>query len=310
MDTNIEKDIKEFKNKLWERVPGKVKLVIIVLSIIVSILYFIKILFTVNIAKKEHNGIGTDVSSYNQTGGITAENVDVKQSFYLVAEGDYSSPTPAKIRQEGSNVVKWRDYLGGMRKSYDLLLSWKSQIADSETKSILNDVLKEIENIYGNPAITFSIERFGYICKFADPPCSKGYEPITGFDSIAVFDHLTENKLWQERARAACLLRNIKTSPNKKEMDKHKLKLFNTLINHMKKESESHLVVSKMALDTYSELTRFIPSGTFDFEGAIKDWENPKRKEVDISGLRKVLEESLEEEKPASADKSADAASS
>ena len=103
----------------------------------------------------------------------------------------------------------------------------------------------------------------------ASSPC---YEPDNAKN---VFYHLTE-RIWTERARAACLLRNIKTAQYKDQVDKEKF--LETLVFLMKEENEKSLFVSKMALDTYSELTGFQLSGVFDFDGAINDWKNLDRK--------------------------------
>ncbi len=47
----------------------------------------------------------------------------------------------------------------------------------------------------------------------------------------------------------------------------------------MKKKNENSLFVSVMALNTYKILTGYPASGIFDFDGAIKNWNNPERKE-------------------------------
>ena len=54
-------------------------------------------------------------------------------------------------------------------------------------------------------------------------------------------------------------------------IDRHNLNEW--LIKVMKKEYENSLLVSKMALDTYSILNNYHPKDVFDFDGAIKNGE-------------------------------------
>lgn len=185
----------------------------------------------------------------------------------------------AKITQLG-NLSLWNNKYGGHRQSYEDLLSWKNNETDPKIKNQISIEIKTIQSTYSPDILTLWIERPIAICKFiTEPnvrPCDWGFESPTGYDAKNVFNHLTR-PLWTERARAACLLRNIKTAQKKDQINKEEL--YDKLVALMKKENENSLFVNTMALYTYAELTRFSPSEIFDFEGAIKDWEKPERKE-------------------------------
>lgn len=186
----------------------------------------------------------------------------------------------AKISQLG-DLASWHNKFGGQRQGYEELLSWKKKESSPEIKKKISAEIERLEEIYDPRIMVPTIEQLISICKFITKPnvpaCALGMEPPTGYDAQNVFHHLTE-KIWTERARAACLLSNIKTSQNKDQIDKEKEKLFDALVFLMKEENEKSLFVSKMALYTYSQLTGFSPPGVFDFEDAINDWENPERK--------------------------------
>ncbi|MDO8675351.1 MAG: hypothetical protein Q7K71_04460 [Candidatus Omnitrophota bacterium] len=184
----------------------------------------------------------------------------------------------AKISQLG-DLSSWHNKYGGQRQSYEELLSWGKKENSSEIKKKISVETERLEEIYDPRIMIPTIEQPISICKFITQPnipaCAWGLEPPTGYDAKNVFHHLTE-RIWTERARAACLLRNIRTSQYKDQIDKEKL--FDTLVSLMKEENEKSLFVSKMALNTYSELTGFSPSGVFDFDGAINDWKSMERK--------------------------------
>ncbi|MBI3618395.1 MAG: hypothetical protein HY210_09360 [Candidatus Omnitrophica bacterium] len=85
--------------------------------------------------------------------------------------------------------------------------------------------------------------------------------------------------MWQERGRAASILRNIKTASDKDRINEDatiKEQLFDKLIERLNPEKENSLFVAKMAFETYKDLTGFSSDGVFDFAGAIKDWETRK----------------------------------
>jgi len=170
-------------------------------------------------------------------------------------------------------------YDGGSRNSYSSLLNMEK--SDNPTmKKLASDAVKTIKNAYDGSNINvmvLNIERWGYICRWSVPPCANGYEPSIGYNAKNVFDHL-DYKKWQERARAACLLRNVDSTINTHRDQVDKKEFCDKLVNLMG-EQEPSLFVSKMALETYKALTGFSSLGVFDFEGAIKDWENPERKE-------------------------------
>ncbi len=184
----------------------------------------------------------------------------------------------AKISQLG-DLASWNNKFGGLRQSYEELLSWHKREGNIKIKERIFTEIKRLEEIYDPRIMLPTIEQPVAICKFiTEPnvsPCAWGMEPPIGYDAGNVLHHITE-KIWTERARAACLLRNIKTSQHKDKINKEEL--FDKLTSLMKQENENSLFVSKIALYTYSQLTGFSSSGVFDFEGAINDWRNPERK--------------------------------
>lgn len=170
-------------------------------------------------------------------------------------------------------------YEGGKRNSYLSLLDMKKS-DDPVIKKLASDAVEVIKNAYDGSNINvmvINIERWGYICKWSPPPfCTDGYEPAIGYNIKNVFDHLSFGK-WQERARVACLLRNIDYPTNTHRSDVTKKEVREKLANLMG-EQEPSLFVSKMALETYKALTPdFKSSGVFDFKEAIEDWEQRKK---------------------------------
>lgn len=187
-------------------------------------------------------------------------------------------PTPDKIANYRKRAEWLNDY-GGDRRSYEILLSWEEKIKNPEISGILLTEMERLKSVYGADIMTIVIENNRSICKFiTEPgvsPRAEGFEPPIGYNARNVFQHL-DRPIWTERARAACLLRNIEKSPNKDEVDKKEV--CEKLVNLMKKEKENSLFVSKMAFETYKNLTGFYSLGVFDFGKAIKDWEQRKNK--------------------------------
>jgi hypothetical protein len=181
-------------------------------------------------------------------------------------------PTPDNIRELNIQALWPNSSYGGNRQSYLILLNWKVKVKNPEIKKLIYGAIKNIESYYATDIMTLFIERQIAICKYSVPPCSEGYEPPIGYNAKNVFEHLSR-PLWTERARAACLLRNIETSSHKDQIDKKEL--CSKLINLMK-ENENSLFVSKMAFETYKSLTGFSSPGVFDFDKAIEDWNKRK----------------------------------
>ena len=70
----------------------------------------------------------------------------------------------------------------------------------------------EIERVKGDYRVNImreNIDRWPLICK-PHKNCNGGFEEPIGFNAQNVLDHLAPDKRWDERARASCLLRNIK----------------------------------------------------------------------------------------------------
>ncbi len=203
---------------------------------------------------------------------IGQDNPSVKNIETTDESQIFSSSDPKTIRDLGKLVMVWGDQYGGSRKSYEILLAWGEKESNPLIKNLLDGELKNIKNTYKSDVMGAIVEEIHAVSREAKPPWSEGKEPKKGFNAQNVITHLTRD-LWTERARAARLLYNIRTSPDKKSVNK--TEAYNTLTNLMK-ESEPSLVVSRMALKTYSELTEFKPLGVFDFERAIEHWEENK----------------------------------
>lgn len=192
-------------------------------------------------------------------------------------------PSPEKIAYYRKRAEWLNDY-GGDRRSYEILLSWKKKIKTPEVNELLLTEIERLESVYSLDIMILTIENHHSICKFITKPginpCSEGFEPPIGYDAKNVFQHLNR-PLWTERARAACLLRNIDRSPNKDEVNKEEL--CDKLVKLMEKESENSLFVSKMAFETYKILTGFRTTGVFDFDKAIEDWKQRKSNLYSVS---------------------------
>lgn len=173
---------------------------------------------------------------------------------------------------------------GGNRSSYLILIALQKEIKEQDLKNAIELQIKRITTFYKNSVMIPYAENVPVICQLAPSPCSKGLEPSKGFNAQNVIDHLDINRysFWSERARAACLLRNIATAQGKEELNNDRIKkkkLYEQLIRIMQKENEPSLFVSRMALVAYSELTAYQEKNVFDFEGARKDWEK-RREEI------------------------------
>ncbi len=190
------------------------------------------------------------------------------------SKDDNSSPSADEIKITGGMAAPWYNEYGGYRPAYQRLLQWRDTIHNSIRKDWINAEIERVEKSYPVDVMRINMDNpniWGYIC-VPHVGCSQGYEKSIGFSAGNVISHLTRD-LWMERARAACILRNIKTAPDKDSVNKEDF--YKKIINLMSKK-ENSLSVSKMALETYGDLTGFRPNGVFDFEGAVKDWEKRK----------------------------------
>ncbi len=176
----------------------------------------------------------------------------------------------------------WNYEDGGDRRSYQRLLNLLNTVTDSVKKDLIITAIDRVENSYAPNVMELNFDRLGYICKpNAIPDCSNGYEEPTGFLAGNVLDHLAPEKLWYERARAASLLRNIRTATGKNNINKEVL--YEKLINAMKEDKENVLGVSKLAFESYKALTGFPSNKVFDFNGAINDWNQRKEQILKIN---------------------------
>lgn len=187
-------------------------------------------------------------------------------------------PSADEITALGRRALWGNEYLGS-REAYSQLLDWKNSIKDPKTGKLLSTEIKRVEDDYRTDIMRGNIDTWPLIC-IPHVDCKDGFVKSEGFLAGNVLAHLGPNRRVDERARAACILRSIKTSPDKDSIDKREL--YEKLINHMG-EQESSLCVSKMAFETYKDLTGFSSDGVFDFAGAVKDWEKRKDEILEIN---------------------------
>lgn len=180
-------------------------------------------------------------------------------------------------------AIRWRDPdHGGRRASYESLLFWEKEIEDPKVRKDISLEIKKIKKIYkdSNGVMNYIVRHSAAI----GSNDGKGFQPPTGYDAKIVFKHLSDS-LWIERARAARLLKDIESAQYEDEIDR--VNLYDSLINLMKKENESSLCVSKMALNAYASLMSYKIKDVFDFEGAFKHWEQNRKEATDNWEKRK-----------------------
>lgn len=186
---------------------------------------------------------------------------------------EHALPSAEDIAALGRRAAPWHNEYGGNKRSYRKLLYWRDKINDSIRRDLIVTEIERVEKSYPIDVMRINIDNqnvWGYICK-PHVNCTQGYVKPTGFPANTVISHLGSNRdLWRERARAACILRNIKTSPDKDSVDKEDF--YQRLVTLMD-DKEPSLCVSKMALETYKDLTGFSTEKVFDFEGAKRHWE-------------------------------------
>lgn len=203
--------------------------------------------------------------------GATSIQIAGNYNDYRNAIDDFpaSSPSFEEIR-ESEKEATWNISNGGDHRSYLRLLGFR-KTEDATKKELVMSAIERVENSYRTDIMTINIQNFLCICKSNARCPEDGYEPITGFSANNITNHLTPDRHWRERARAACLLRNLKASPDKNEINKEIL--YERITNSMK---DNNLSVSKMAFETYKELTGFTSPGVFDFDKAAAHWEENK----------------------------------
>jgi len=189
-----------------------------------------------------------------------------------------SLPSADEISDLGERALWSNKYLGN-REAYSQLLDWKNSIKDPKTIKLLSAEIRRVQDDYRTDIMRLHIDGWPLIW-IPHVGGKDGFVKSEGFLAWNVLAHLSPERRVDERARAACILRNIKTSPDKGSIDKKEF--YKKLVTHMG-EQEPSLCVSKMALETYKDLTGFSLNGVFDFEGAIKDWEKRKDEILEIS---------------------------
>lgn len=219
------------------------------------------------------------------------ENID-----QTMTTGDHSPITKIKIEnsvrgnsqfsQAIDKIEKLKELAnpyndGGSFKSYLNLLLMKDQKLDPEVHDVLLETIKKVESWYTPHPLQMNIHTIypNYICRAGTSNCGLGFEPQTGFDARNVISHLSYQH-WQERAKAAAMLMDIKNAKNKDLTDKvEKEDLFEKLVARMDPETEPSLYAAKMAFETYKNLANFNPAfvGVLEFNKAIEDWKNRKQ---------------------------------
>lgn len=179
---------------------------------------------------------------------------------------------------------QWRDEVGnptmGDRSSYIILASLQNDdnLGKPELKAVAELQIKRVKDLYKNDLLNPIVQDFRAICKkpYSKCPYPEQREPFEGFDADNVFRCLRDEKLWTERARAAFMLRNIEKASTNEHVTPEGL--YKKLIDHMREKNEPSLLVSKMAFDTYRLLVGDEEKNVdvFDFERAIKVWEDPR----------------------------------
>ena len=223
-----------------------------------------------------------EVKDSSGTRNTQAARDYIETQINVNPEGTSLLPSADDIAASGRRATPRHNEYGGDRRSYQRLLQWRDTVNDSVRKDWVITEIERIEKSYAVDVMRINIDNplfWGYICKPHVMNCNQGYENPTDFSAQNVINHLTRD-LWRERARAACILRNIKTATDKGEINKE---IFYEKLIGLLGEKENSLCVSKMALETYKDLTGFSSEGVFDFEGAIKDWEKRKEDIVKIN---------------------------
>jgi len=245
-------------------------------------------------SQNNHTSQGHGNVSITTTGNNNSVTMIGKQKNYFTADGSSLIPTLETIRQLGYLSIWTND--GGSRQSYETLLSWeKDEGIEPNLKRQISSEIKRIQEKYYIVPMRRVIDNedggiltWRWICKCKSNPeardCSNGIEPPKGFAAANVIAHFYKTAPetpWQERARAACILRNIRTAYNKDGINKREF--FERLVVLMS-ENERSLCVSKMAFETYKDLTSFRPKSNdvFAFEEAIEDWKQRKEEVLKI----------------------------
>ncbi len=209
-----------------------------------------------------------------------------EQKIFMGTSADPTTANAEMIEKLKKSSM-WSPSEKGDRRSYARLISWRDKAEDSAVKDLLISAIEDIENYYAIDIMQLHIDPvpniFGQcICKKSIPPCTAGFEPPEGFDALNVMDHLTR-MWWQERGRAASILRNIRTAQGKDQINKEQL--FEKLIERLDPGKENSLFVAKLAFETYKALTGLSPrsNNVFAFEEATKHWLGNKEEILKIN---------------------------
>lgn len=159
----------------------------------------------------------------------------------------------------------------------DILEKLKACLSSPDIANLHAEITKQIKRVeidYRNNSLFVSrIDALPEVCQlgsFNGNTCE--VEPSEGYNAINVVNHLDSEQFpnCPTRARALALLRNIKTSFNKADINM--TDIISRIIFILK--NDDSLLVSKLALDRYSQFTGYNPIGVLNFDDAIRDWEN------------------------------------
>ncbi len=199
---------------------------------------------------------------------ITVVGILLSVVFYFFP---ISTPSELEIAQLADRAL-WRGTQNcGDRTSYSRLVSMARKTRNIELKNTISEHIERIKQAYKSSTLELTMPTQVAVFKLHIKPYE--LEPTQGFQAKNVVDHLRYPEC-SSRAKAAFLLRNIESATDKDSVDKKEI--LERLIFIIK--SDSSLLVSKLALDRYSQFTDFSPTDIFDFQGAINHWNKDHKK--------------------------------
>jgi hypothetical protein len=197
-----------------------------------------------------------------------------KYSFF-----PFQDANPIECPKTMSEIVELRDkclwegtIFCGDREVYNNLLRCSLEENNVEIKS----QIMRIEEDYKTSILVKKVNNIGSVCQQHTMKGDKCVpEPIQQFNARNVVNHLDIQQYPRctSRARALSILRNLDTAPDIKDIDQKEL--IERLIFII--QNDPSLLVSKLALDRYCELTGYKKQRVFDFDGALKHYESSQQ---------------------------------
>jgi len=194
----------------------------------------------------------------------------IAYTFYInyqqakLVKNEINASTVVSISQLTALATDWQNN-GGDRASYTTAKFLAKDISDEQLKKIIGLQINKIKKIYSSWIVDAVVNRYPVLCKSADPkkPCSNGLMTKDDFSIGNTLAHLSPEKIWQERAKAAYFLGFAEKAEN------YKKEICKKLITHIKEENEPSLLVAVLALKAYKQLTDFDNENILAFEEAI-----------------------------------------